>query len=298
MYRIKIEHLILLIISCLAISCTNDDSINDNYIKIPDRHFEAILIEQGIDSDGIINQQILKSDAEDVTLLDLNLAANFGEISDLTGIEGFVNLKLLSAAGQKIEHVNLSSNTLLDTLYLSANYISNIDISNNPNLLLIDIQSNELSSLTGLSAATHLKKLNLSFNNLKEFNVDNESVEVLLISDNLLTSFNTNNAINLKSIFLKSNKIPSLDLSTNTLLKTLVLSDNEIEEINFDQNNNLTHLYISSNLLANLNVSSLQKLIDLRITRNPNLTCIKIESGQNIPTVEKSDYQELNYDCN
>ena len=60
---------------------------------MPDPHFESILIEQGIDTDGMINQQILKSDAEKVKNLDLNLNQSFGEISDLTGIEGFVNYR-------------------------------------------------------------------------------------------------------------------------------------------------------------------------------------------------------------
>ena len=31
-----------------------------------DQHFESILIEQGIDSDGTINQQMLKTDAEKI----------------------------------------------------------------------------------------------------------------------------------------------------------------------------------------------------------------------------------------
>ena len=52
---------------------------------------------------------MLKADAEEVTVLDLNLSADFGEINDLTGIEGFVNLTLLSAARQKIEDMRIKS---------------------------------------------------------------------------------------------------------------------------------------------------------------------------------------------
>ncbi|MEP4599052.1 MAG: hypothetical protein ABJZ92_22795, partial [Cyclobacteriaceae bacterium] len=65
-----------------------------------------------------------------------------------------------------------------------------------------------------------------------------------------------------------------------------------------DTNTSLTHLYSSSNLLASLDVSNNQKLIDLRVDRNPNLTCIKILSGQEVPTVSISDYQELSATCN
>ncbi|TXG39719.1 hypothetical protein [Seonamhaeicola maritimus] len=61
--------------------------------------------------------------------------------------------------------------------------------------------------------------------------------------------------------------------------------------------NRLTHLYSSSNLLTGLDVSHNSGLIDLRVDRNPELTCIKIENEQNIPTVTLSEYQKLNTSC-
>tara|TARA_R110002051_G_scaffold188453_1_gene257854 strand:+ start:6753 stop:7634 length:882 start_codon:yes stop_codon:yes gene_type:complete len=293
----------MLFLSCIFfISCTQDDintnQLNDVYLSIPDNHFETILIEQGIDSDGIVNQQMLKADAKQVSHLNLNLSNDFGEIIDLTGIEGFTNLTFLSASGQQIESVDLSFNTKLDTLNLQANYLNSIDISNNPNLILMDIQSNELSSINGLSNATNLKKLNLSWNNFEELSIHNEFLEVLHISQNLLKSLDTSGAINLKNILLTSNELTTVDFSSNTLLETLLISDNNIESIDLEHNSDLTHLYITSNLLTSIDVSNNQELIDLRVDRNPNLTCIKIQSGQQIPTVSKSDYQELNDICN
>ena len=66
MKNIKISTLAILIISFFILSCSkeNGDFINDNYLDIPDIYFETKLIEQDIDSDVIVNQQILKSDAE------------------------------------------------------------------------------------------------------------------------------------------------------------------------------------------------------------------------------------------
>tara|TARA_R110002049_G_scaffold87533_1_gene221901 strand:+ start:48515 stop:49423 length:909 start_codon:yes stop_codon:yes gene_type:complete len=283
----------------VACSTKDDDSslVQDDYLSIPDIHFETKLIEQGIDSDGIINQKLLKTDAEAVTRLDLNLSSNFGDISDLTGIEGFVNVTFLSAAGQKINEVDLSSNTKLDTLFLNGNHLTNIDISNNPNLILLDIQSNELSSISGLSKSTYLKKANLSFNNFEEISIKNESIEILLISHNLLKTIDTNDAINLKNVLLILNQLTAIDFSSNTLLETLVISGNKLQNINLENNSGLTHLYSSSNLLTSLDVSNNPNLIDLRVDRNPSLTCIKIQENQGIPTVSLSDYQELNTSC-
>lgn len=298
----KITYLTFTVTLFLSVSCSDDDEtpnpMDDIYLSIPDIHFEKELIEQGIDSDGIVNQQMLKSDAEAVRLLDLNLSANHGEIQDLTGIEGFVNITLLSAVGQEIKNIDLSFNTKLDTLYLNGNLLTNIDVSNNTNLILLDIQSNKLSSIDGLSKLTNLKELNLSFNDFEEISIENASIEVLYISHNLLKSIDTHDALNLKNVLIILNQLTTVDFSTNTLLETLVISGNKLQNINLENNTKLTHLYSSSNLLTSLDVSNNQNLIDLRVDRNPDLTCIKIQSSQEIPTVSISDYQELNTICN
>ena len=101
----------------------NDNLPNNQYLLIPDNYFEQLLIDQGIDTDGTINGQMLREDAEQVNRLDLNLENHFGEIEDLKGIEGFTNITFLSAAGQNIEDIDLSSNTKLDTLFLQNNYL-------------------------------------------------------------------------------------------------------------------------------------------------------------------------------
>ncbi|REH45852.1 hypothetical protein C7448_109105 [Tenacibaculum gallaicum] len=295
----KIVYTVLVLILSIFVSCSSDDEVadigNETYITIPDKHFEAILVEQNLDSDGIINQKILKEDAKKVTRLNLNLNGSFGETSDLTGIEAFSNLTFLSAAGQKIETIDLSSNTKLDTLYLNANYLTTIDISNNPNLTLVDIHANDLTSFIGLAKATKLKGLNLSYNFLTKFSVTNESLETLMMSNNLLTSFDAENALNLKSAILTSNKITSIN--TNTSLETLLISDNKITAINISTISNLKYLYITSNSLTNLDVSNNLKLEDLRVDRNPDLACIKINADQTIPTIYKSDSQKLSDTC-
>jgi hypothetical protein len=300
MNNIKITTILIILTSCFALSCSNDngDSINDIYLDIPDIHFETILIEQGIDTDGIVNQQMLKSDAKEVSQLNLNLSANFGQITDMKGIEGFTNITLLSAAGQKLEKIDLSSNTLLETLTLTGNFISSIDLSNNTNLIFVEIQSNLLTSVTGLSNAANLKELDLSWNYFKEFTIDSESLEFLDMRINDLTSINVNSAINLKTIILRSNQLTSIDISNNTLLEFLVIPNNLIEAINIEKNTSLTHLSLFENALSKLDLTNNQNLVDLKVDRNPSLTCINIATGQNIPTVSKSDYQELNSNCN
>ncbi|WP_067036907.1 hypothetical protein [Allomuricauda sp. CP2A] len=271
---------------------------NDTYLRIPDPEFETVLIDQGIDSDGVVNQQMLRTDAQNISHLDLNPSGNFGDISDLTGIEGFVNLTYLFAGGQQLTDIDLSANTKLDTVYLQANYLTSIDLGNNPNLLLVNMESNELESIDGLSNATQLKKIYLSFNYMEELHLDNAALELLHMGQNLLKTIDISGAVNLKNLFMISNDLTAVDLSNNLLLETVLLSDNTLQTVDFAHNSKLTHLYISSNALNSLDVSNNLELVDLRADRNPPLSCIKIASSQEILTVSKSDYQELNTVCN
>jgi len=303
-YRNKITYISIVLSLLFNMSCASDDQIPNSrdaiYLSIPDSHFETKLIEQGIDSDGVVNQKILKSDAEGISHLDLNLNSFSDGISDLTGIEGFINLKLLSASNQELEQIDLSYNTLLDTLYLLGNKLSSIDLSNNTKLIFVDIQINDFSassSIIGLSNATGLKDLDISHNYLEDFSIHNESLEILHMSHNELKTLNTDGLINLKHVFVLSNKLEIVDFSTNTSLETLLLTANRLENIELYNNTSLTHLYMASNSLSNLDVSYNSELIDLRIDRNPNLTCVKIKKDQN-PYIMKSDYQELNTICN
>ncbi|WP_405566966.1 hypothetical protein [Polaribacter sp. Asnod6-C07] len=295
-----------LLLTLLSLTACNNNyyelcETDEAYIHIPDQYFEIELIEQGIDSDGIINHQILKSDAEKVTRLDLNLTANFGDISDLTGLEGFTNITYLSTANQEIETVDLSFNTQLDTIYLLGNKLKNIDLSKNTNLIFADLQANRFEDnnlITGLSNATNLKDLDLSWNYLTEFSIHNQSLEVLHISHNDLVTINTDGATNLEHVLLNSNQLESADFTTNISIETLLISGNKLATLNLENNTNLTHLYISSNALTSFDVSNNNKLIDLRIDRNPNLTCIKIYNGQYIPIVQKAETQQLSVECN
>ncbi|MDT0551613.1 hypothetical protein [Urechidicola vernalis] len=299
MTKLKLNTSILIIFFLALYSCSNDDlePTNDLYIHIPDNNFEGKLIEQGIDTDGLINEKMLRKDAEKATYLDLNVATEFERIDDLSGIEGFVNLKFLSSANQNIESVDLSKNVSLDTLYLLGNSISSIDLSHNRNLIFIDIQSNNLNSIDGLANLDYLKDLDLSWNNFEEFSIHNESLEILHFSHNNLVSLDTDGAINLEHIFMPSNQLESVDFSTNSSLETLLISGNNIENIGLENNVKLTHLYITSNSLTYLDVSNNMMLEDLRVFDNPELSCIKIGTVQNIPMVSKSDSHELNSDC-
>tara|TARA_R110002126_G_scaffold124451_1_gene266419 strand:+ start:32902 stop:33741 length:840 start_codon:yes stop_codon:yes gene_type:complete len=269
-------HFCIIILLGITVSCSSDNNnleVPNNYLNIPDENFEAILIEKGIDSDGIINQQMLKSDAEKVIKLSLNGA----NINSLEGIEAFVNLKRLEADANNLTTLDVSNNVLLDTISLT---------------------SNRLMEIEGLEKAQNLTWLSLSWNYFTEFTLDNDNVKNFLIDHNDLTSLEIAHAPKLESAVLNLNQIADLDLSNSPLLKVLVFSANKVQTINLDNNVNLEYIYGSSNLLTQFDISNLPNLIDVRVDRNPTLTCIKIANGQEIPNLKLSTYQAANVDCN
>jgi len=269
-------HFCIIILMGITVSCSSESNTlegPDNYLNIPDENFEAILIGKGIDSDGIINQQMLKSDAENVTKLFLNGA----NINTLEGIEAFVNLKVLNADANNLTTLDLSTNVLLDTISLT---------------------SNSLTKVEGLEKAKNLTWLSLSWNYFTEFTLDNDNVKNFLIDHNDLTSLEITNAPKLESAVLNINQITDLNFSNSPLLKVLLFSANKVKTINLNNNVNLEYIYGSSNLLTQFDISNLPNLIDVRVDRNPTLTCIKIANGQEIPNLKLSTYQTANVDCN
>lgn len=105
-------------------------TISAQTTAIPDPIFEEELINFGIDSDGEVNGIVLTSDMQNLTELILD-TGNTTSITDLTGIEGFVNLERLTVNFSSITELNISNNTQLKILNLHSNHLTNIDVSSN-----------------------------------------------------------------------------------------------------------------------------------------------------------------------
>jgi len=109
---------------------------------IPDSNFEQALIDLGIDSDGIINGQVLTSDIDTVIILNVS---NKG-IDDLTGIEDFAALENLDVSNNNLIVLDLSNNLQLKELYGNNTggvnlSIFSLDLSNNVNLELLNFEN-------------------------------------------------------------------------------------------------------------------------------------------------------------
>ena len=226
-------------------------------INIPDSNFEQALINQNIDTDGVINGQVLQSDIIDIEFLNVS-ASN---ISNLTGIEGFLALETLFASGNNLTNINLSSNTNLTGLYAGINAIESIDLSTNTSLLALALGTNQLNNI------------DLSNNIL---------LTQLFLEDNQLASIDISNLSGLSEVNLSENNLNELDLSQNFALTQIYCSDNDLFNLNVQNGNNNT---VSD---ANFNASL-----------NENLNCIQVDaiaySDNNWTNIDSQSFFSL--DC-
>lgn len=156
---------------------------------IPDQNFEKLLIYRGIDSDGVLNGQILTVDAQNVTQLDLHHSIGNYVINDMTGIEAFTDLEQIEGHYHALTTINLTTLTKLKKLVLPSNCLSKIDLSANKDLEYLDLgndlefmQFNLMTDLD-LSNNTNLKELYV-FNlfTLERLNMRNNTADSVTIS--------------------------------------------------------------------------------------------------------------------
>ncbi|WP_179021159.1 T9SS type A sorting domain-containing protein [Winogradskyella forsetii] len=203
------------------------------YITIPDSNFEQALIDLNIDSDGIINGQVLESDV--VSIQFLNLFSK--NISDLTGIEAFESLEGLYAFDNNLTSIDISNNALLTDLVLSSNALTEIDLTNNPNLTALTLSNNQIESL------------DLSSNSL---------LEGLYVQNNVLTTIEVSSLAALSQIFIDQNDLVELDLSQNSMLSQVSCPENNLLNFNIQNGNNTNIGFNDFNASLNPNLECIE----------------------------------------
>lgn len=123
-------------------------SVYAQYTQIPDPAFEQALIYLEIDSEGVLDGQVLTSDIEDVEELDLRYAVQtINDIYNLIGLEDFISLKVLGIQSVDLyfNELDLSITPHLEEFYLTGGVdatgpLSEINLTNNPNIKVIDLE--------------------------------------------------------------------------------------------------------------------------------------------------------------
>jgi hypothetical protein len=212
-------------------------------VNIPDPNFKAALLSTSptIDTNG--DGEIQESEAAARTV---GLSVQSSNISDLTGIEAFINIPSLTA------HDNTISTPL--------------DLSNNLQLEVVWVHLNEIPSIN-VSGLTQLEWLHCDYNDLTELDVtSNPNLRILETQNNNIASFDLSQNINLIMLSAGSNPITTLDVSNNLELRRFSLYNVDwIEELDLSNNLNLCSVAFRFNpslRFVNLNNGANELLVE------------------------------------
>ncbi|MGK0446656.1 MAG: Leucine-rich repeat (LRR) protein [Polaribacter sp.] len=189
-----------------------------------------------------------------------NLNALNTPITDLTGIEDFVALKILWCYFNQLSTLDMSQNVNLEELKCSDNQLTSLNVSQNTNLVKLYCKGNQLAVLDVSN---------------------NVNLEELISGGNPFTSgLNIYNNTLLQLLNCTNCQLTALDVSQNTNLTSLNVHTNQLKALDVSQNTNLTSLNIHTNQLTSLIVkngaNNLIPAADFWATNNSNLTCIEV----------------------
>ncbi|RED25101.1 putative secreted protein (Por secretion system target) [Flavobacterium cutihirudinis] len=260
---------------------------NIQYTLIPDPEFERLLIDRGFDKDGV-NGKVVTSNISNLT----ELYANDSDykITDLTGVEGFINLEKLYCYHGTVAKLDVSKNLKLKLLDMADNKVTALDLTQNVDLESLNCGQNNLTTLN-ISKNKVLKSLTISENQLTTIDVSqNAALERLYIDSNKLTNIDVTSNLALRELSISGNKIATLNTSKNTALRSLTAFSNELTAIDVTQNKELTYLNAKKNQLTVLDVSQNKVLTGLEVnenkietidvSQNPLLTSLMVNSNQ------------------
>ena len=250
-------------------------------VNIPGTNFKDFLLANTfINTNNDTEIQITEAEAFSGSISCSNL-----NISDLTGIEAFVNLVTLDCSQNNLTALDLSQNTVLRILKCGLNDLGSLDLSNNPALSYLDCSVSGLSTLD-VSHNTQLTSITCSGNSLATLDLSNNTKLIYLYCNkNDLTMLNITQCKDLDALDCTNNKFTNLDLSSNTSLTNISCYQNDLTTLNMSQNVLLSNISCSNNKLEALDLSTNTSLLYLQCHSN-NLTELDLSNNTALQLLE------------
>ncbi|MGY6649049.1 thrombospondin type 3 repeat-containing protein [Wenyingzhuangia sp. IMCC45574] len=240
---------------------------------------EEYMVFYGLDLDDVANGVINpRADVFTTTSLDLSLRG----IKDMSGIELFASLTELQMSGNSVTEIDLSNNTLLRVLNVSGNRLDNLNLSNQIVLEELYAANNCIRSID-LSSNLLLTQLVLKGNKLSALDLTaNEGLVLIEVQGNVLEILDLGYKMALTHLYAGSNKLTTVDVGAALNLIVLSLENNLLQgTLDLDKNTCLLLLNLSNNLLSRVEFKNDYNARvpndGFNIVSNPNLTCVKVD---------------------
>lgn len=262
---------------CFIVSSFTLSVVDSNLvIYFPDYNFKAKLLSSSPTNQvAYSGTGYLKIDANNDNEIQFTEAAvidslNVGNanIIDVTGINGFSNLKKFDCSNNQIVTLNLTSINTLITLFCYSNSLSTLSINGLSNLKYLYSSFNDLNTLD-VSTNTNLRDLDVMNNSITALNTSNLILlDYLECRNNQITNLNVNSNVNLTALNCSNNLLTSLNVTALPLLEQLYCENNQLTNLQFGANSVLSQLSCGENNLTTLNTSTLVGLSSLDCSNN------------------------------
>lgn len=157
---------------------------------------------------------------------------NPNNITDLTGIEYFTNLRALNCADNALTALDVSALTNMTNFRCDRNDISDLNISGLTNIRNFWYGGNQLPNVDA-SLNTQIVELGCDSNQITNLDVSAfPYLSFLVCNYNLITSLDLQYVNNLKSLFCDNNLLTELDLSKMQNFSSLHANNNPLEMLN------------------------------------------------------------------
>lgn len=286
-------------------SSTVSVNVLPQYTAIPDVVFETALIGAGLDDvidgristakalsitklaiteTGYLPPEFYTSDANGVRTI-VPFAAVYGtgisldspSITDMTGIESFVNLTHLIFENQKVSTVNFSTLINLKGLSLWQEPITSIDLSKNLKLEALGLTETPLRTVD-ISMLTELSIICFQQDGDRTVPYTTRRGTNVYGFSSLDLSKNTK----LVRLYIMANGLTSLDLTNNKSLQELWANQNKFQSFDFRGFTNLSYVILWGNNLNYLNINGINggnMPFRLYTDGNPNLSEIHVTNN-------------------
>ncbi len=244
--------------------------IHAQIVNIPDANFKDFLLHHSVyEVDTNHDEQIQLSEAQAITHMFFHVynLYDIENVSDMTGIEAFTNLRVLDCNNNQLTSLNLSSLTQLEELYCGNNNLSSLNVTGLTNLKLIMANNNQLSNID-LSTLTAIEQVNLEYNLFTSLTITNPSMRAIMCHNNQLTNLNITGLLNLVQLNCSDNLLTSLDLTGCLNLVMVECYNNLFTALDFSNQSALQYLYCYENQLTLLNLNGATQLIEVDCSNN------------------------------
>ncbi len=251
--------------------------LSGQYTMIPDPNFEQVLIDMNVDD--TLDGRVLTASIDTVRQLQLS----YKNISDLTGIQDFSALEVLSAAWTPLTRLEISNLNQLNAVYLEYSNLNQLLITGCPQLEVLSCHDNFIDNIN-ITGNTNLKYLYIFNNQITQIDLStNISLVNFIAFNNLLASLDFSNHVFLEDILVYNNDLSHLTLPLQGLLTQLVCADNPQLSGYLDLSwaSNLNQIVIDNTAIEKLNIRNGNNPFVLQMSADNcnDLTCVVVDDS-------------------